>query len=431
MMALIALVPWQAKAETKPNVLVLVANDLRADIVGRQVAGVALTPTLEALSKRSAAFTNTYCPGTTAKERGVCRRAALFSGRSPLHAKAAQPGDLTTMPSYFKSLAYSTAFVGETHENDRAFESQFESTIGIKCDPSGGDNKADQEITDAVIEHTKKSAGAKPWLVWVGFSSVACPPDVPFVAERASPPSTDVIPVNFNDKAPGAYVVDQGRERAVVAVEEVVNRWGAYITRVHDLDQQVDRILKSLRESGQMDRTIIVFVSNNGVEIGCHGLVGNDNVYEETIRVPLFISGKGVRPGVNDSLVSLTDVLPTLIEMTGGDVPLLMDGHSLTPVLSGERSRVRTSMFLSHRDQIRAMRDERWKLIVHRIPGTVELYDLHADPFEMHDLSPSGEHIDRIGSMLVAMQQWQRSMGDFLDLPKVSLAGSASSTGGN
>jgi arylsulfatase A-like enzyme len=335
-----------------------------------------------------------------------------------------------TMPSYFKSASYSTAFVGESHGNDRPFETQFENSTALEQEENGTNAAKDEKIAAAAIDGVKARSDGKPWFMWVGFASVSSPPDVPLKEEGSSGARSELIPSNFAAKAPAPYVLKEGREKAELAIEEAARRWETYSKRVRDLDRQIGRILKSVRDAGQMGNTIVVFASNNGVQLGSHGLVGNDNVYEETARVPLILSGKGFRAGVNESLVSLTDVLPTLIELTGGVVPLCVDGHSLRPLLSGQRERVRSSMFLTHRDQIRAMRDEQWKLIVHRGTGTMELYDLDADPLEMHDLSASAEHSDRISGMMVSMHQWQRAMGDFLELPKAKLAVLTTPSGG-
>ena len=407
----------------KPNVLILLASELRADCLGRvDEDRRSLTPKLDELSRQGLVFQNAYCPGATTKERGVCRRAALFTGRSPLHASAKDPGTLATMPSYFKACGYSTCFIGEPREPDQAVETQFEKSLKFERPENGTLSDAEKLIADAAISQLNGMGKAQPWLLCIAFPSASRSAKGGPGNRTADEAKATLMPANFTARPPTFGGKGEAASSELDA-DEVSRRWIDYIGRLKDLDEQCGRVMAHLKDSGALANTVVLLTSDTGTQLGSHGLLGRENLYDETMRVPLVISGPMARPGLNGSLISLTDVFPTLIELTGGTVPLQVDGRSLAPLLSGERRSIRTSLFLCHRGSLRAVRDERWKLIVHAPSGGLELYDLVSDALEQRNLAGGAEHTERIGTMLLSMRQWQQAMGDFLDLPEAALKG--------
>jgi arylsulfatase A-like enzyme len=171
----------------------------------------------------------------------------------------------------------------------------------------------------------------------------------------------------------------------------------AYYAMIEMVDHQLGALLEHLRLRGQLENTIVVFMSDHGDMLGDHGLVLKGcRFYEALVRVPLIWWRPGrFEQGVrNDALVELTDVAPTLLELAGLPVPQLMQGRSLLPLLSGGRGRhrdfVRCEYFNSSGSEgsTRATMylEGSWKLITYHDASTGELYDLAADPWEHHDL---------------------------------------------
>lgn len=177
-----------------------------------------------------------------------------------------------------------------------------------------------------------------------------------------------------------------GRQRSLMAV-----------------DESVGKIFKSLKETGQLDRTIIVFTSDNGYFYGEHGLsVERRLAYEESIRTPLLIRYPGViRPRtVRNELALNIDLAPTLLQLAGEQAPDTMQGRSLVPLIQSlKRGRApwRDSILVEYySDKVfprvvqmgyQSVRTERWKFIHYlELSGMDELYDLHADPYEMKNL---------------------------------------------
>jgi N-acetylglucosamine-6-sulfatase len=166
------------------------------------------------------------------------------------------------------------------------------------------------------------------------------------------------------------------------------------------IDEGVGEIVKALKETGQLDNTIIVFTSDNGYFYGEHGLsVERRLAYEEAIRLPLLVRcPKLIKSGtVRDEFVLNIDLAPTLLEIAGVSIPTNMQGRSLVPLLKGVQKQWRTSFLIElYSDKVfpritqmgyKAVRNQRWKYIHYlELDGMDELYDLKNDPYELKNL---------------------------------------------
>ena len=178
----------------------------------------------------------------------------------------------------------------------------------------------------------------------------------------------------------------------------------SYYAMIQFLDDEFGRILDYLDETGQRENTIIIFMSDHGEMLCDHGLLLKGcRFYEGLVRVPLMISWKRrIQPQISDELVELIDIVPTLYELLGLEIPRYVQGKSLVGLMSGEpqstphREFVRTEHYAAtnYPDQTHATmyRDRRWKLVTYHQKNLMELYDLENDPWEHHDLSDSPEH---------------------------------------
>lgn len=173
----------------------------------------------------------------------------------------------------------------------------------------------------------------------------------------------------------------------------------AYYAMIKLIDDVLARILETLEETGQRDRTVIIFTSDHGEMLGDHGLIQKGcRFYEGLVRVPLIFSLPGAfEQGLrSDALVGLLDKAPTLLELAGLEISDRMQGRSLLPILRGEASPDH------HRDFVRCefydaldqpdgtfatmYRDRRYKLVMYHGHAHGELYDLETDPGEFENL---------------------------------------------
>jgi arylsulfatase A-like enzyme len=142
---------------------------------------------------------------------------------------------------------------------------------------------------------------------------------------------------------------------------------------------------------GQLDNTYVFFTADHGIAVGRHGLMGKQNLYEHTWRVPFIARGPGIRPGSESSgYIYLLDVLPTLCDLAGVEVPQVVEGISFRPVLEGKAERVRDVLYGVYsggtKPGIRAVKSDGWKLIEYDVlDGAVrqtQLFDLRSNPRE-------------------------------------------------
>jgi arylsulfatase A-like enzyme len=179
----------------------------------------------------------------------------------------------------------------------------------------------------------------------------------------------------------------------------------SYYAMIEQIDHEFGRLLDFLEETGQRETTLVIFMSDHGESLCDHGLLLKGcRFYEGLVRVPLLISWPGqIQPGVvSEALVELIDLVPTIYDILGIDIPYYIQGKSLFPVLTGQasddshRAAVRSEFYgaINFPDQTHATmyRDRRWKLVTYHRKNIYELYDLVNDPWEHHDLSEDGDY---------------------------------------
>lgn len=155
------------------------------------------------------------------------------------------------------------------------------------------------------------------------------------------------------------------------------------------VDDLVERLFRALAETGQLDRTVVLFTSDNGFLLGEHRIPDQKYYpYEESIRVPLFIRGGGFPAGATvDALVSNVDLAPTIVALTGARAGREMDGRPLLPLAldpgeGQDRTLLIEGVGINGKPSFKAVRDRRW-LYAEYPGGGLELYDLENDPFEL------------------------------------------------
>jgi arylsulfatase A-like enzyme len=195
----------------------------------------------------------------------------------------------------------------------------------------------------------------------------------------------------------------------------------AYYAMITHLDAQIGRVLEALEASPYARNTIVVFAADNGLAVGQHGLLGKQNLYDHSVRVPLVIGGPGLPQGRRaDTLCYLLDVHPTLCDLTGVPVPATVEGHSLLPALRNPQARVRDSLFLAYRHFQRGVRTDRWKLIKYNVAGkqTTQLFDLERDPWETANLADDPAQAARVRELTVLLRDWMKRTEDPLDIDR-------------
>ncbi len=187
-------------------------------------------------------------------------------------------------------------------------------------------------------------------------------------------------------------------ERGVSGVWEhrdentIRNEIGRQYACVENIDNQLNRVLKKLEAMGELDNTYIIYTSDHGIAIGRHGLMGKQNLYDHSLRVPFVVKGPGIKAGTRaKGGFYLLDIMPSLCDLAGITIPRTVEGKSFAPVLRGEQDNIRETMYAAYsggksQPGIRSIKKGDWKLIKYDLKeGEVqktELFNLAKNPFE-------------------------------------------------
>lgn len=195
----------------------------------------------------------------------------------------------------------------------------------------------------------------------------------------------------------------------------------AYYAMIEQVDTEVGRMMKVLEQTGQADNTIVIFMSDHGEMLGDHGIyLKGPYFYDCMIRVPLIIRWPGkYKAGLkSDALVEMIDLAPTLLEAAGVPVPSGVQGRSLTPVLTGNATEHRDSIYSEHFDSsflydpppmAACVRNRSHKLSYYHGLAAGELYDLRKDPGEFENLWASA------GAKDVRAEMMEKLMGRMVE----------------
>jgi arylsulfatase A-like enzyme len=448
-----------AAAATKPNILILFADDQRADTIGAHGNPHIKTPVIDSLVRDGTSFRRNYVMGGNSGAVCVPSRAMLMTGKTWFAMNTQTLAGEKLLPELFGEHGYTTFGTGKWHNGQpswlRAFQKGERIMFGGMSDhekvpvrdlgPDGklteqriGEKFSTELFADAAIrflEQHDPAAGAKPFFCYVAFTAPHDPRQPPpgFPANYASRPP---LPQNFLPQIPfdnGAMT--GGRDENLGAwprTEAMIrDQLAEYYAMVEHLDAQIGRILAVLKARGLAENTIIVYAADNGLALGSHGLLGKQNVFEHSMRTPLIIAGPGLPKGKSTAAFTyLFDLFPTLCELAGVPAPAGVFGESLRPLWDGSKSSLRDTVFLPYIQVQRAVRDERWKLIRYPKLGYSQLFDLQTDPDETLSVYDDPARAPEIARLTAAMQRWQTKVGDTLILntgstppPKIDLTG--------
>jgi iduronate 2-sulfatase len=385
-----------AAADPKPNVLYILADDLRCDL--GSYGSVAKTPHLDALALRGVRFERAYC------QQALCNpsRSSFLTGRRPdslhlwhngTHFREKNP-DVLTLPQWFLQQGYTTGNVGKifhnwhtkekgdrrswsadeflhyaNHGDDRPkvkgespknlvlpFERQYgNSPLCERCDVPDEAYFDGQVAREAI--RVLGEVKAKPFFLAVGFWK----PHAPFNAPKKywdlyDPKQLPRFDPARPKNAPEVAFHDSREIRGVppksmtFTPEQVTEIRHGYLANISYLDAQIGLLLAALDKEGLTKNTIIVFHSDHGYHIGEHTLYGKTSNFDFDARVPLIVSAPHMttRGQSATGLVELVDVFPTVCELAGLSIPKGLDGSSFRPILNDPKKSTKTAAFTQH-----------------------------------------------------------------------------------
>jgi arylsulfatase A-like enzyme len=449
-----------AEQRSRPNIVFLLADDMRPDCIRALGHPVIETPNLDALVREGFVFSRAVAAypichvsraeiltGTTAFRNGVGYRGTTIDP------------SLKTWAGTLRAAGYLTWYCGKWHNDGKPTERGYDETRGLFTSggvPKGArrepindhagrpatgyvgwtfktnDGKVelekgvgltpgiDRHIADAAIELVRRKPD-DPFFLHVNFTAPHDPRLLPPGYERKYDPAHIPLPKNFRPQHPFDHGNLNGRDELLLPKpldeDKLRAELAAYYACVSYMDGQIGRIIAALRETGQFDNTVIVFSSDQGLAIGSHGLLGKQNLYEHTFRVPMIFRGPGIPRGRRSTAdCYLRDLFPTVCDLTGTAIPPTVESRSLAPLLNGTAESVHPFVTGYFTDTQRALRRGDWKLIHYPRIGKTQLFDLHSDPDEMSDLAGKSEHAVRINEMIALLQKTQHGFGDACEI---------------
>lgn len=405
-----------------PNILLLVADDQRFDTIGALGNPHIKTPHLDRLAREGFAFRNAYCLGSNSAAVCLPSRNMLMSGRYYFRweGKSYASPEQANLPDTMRALGYETWHEGKLGNTAREIEPRFEHHQYLDDERERNSGEHGKRCVDDAIAFLTSRQTDRPFCMYLAFEGphdprVAAPHYLQLYERERLPLPANYLPQHPFDNGE-LKIRDEALEDWPRTPEAIRRHLHEYYACISSIDGHIGRLLLTLQEQGELEKTLIIFTSDNGLAIGSHGLMGKQNLYDDGMKVPLLFCGPGIPQGQSKALVYLLDIFPTLCELAGTPVPAEVDGKSLAPIIRGQSQAVRDTLFLSYRDVQRAVRDERWKLIVYPKVDVLQLFDLQDDPYEVHDVKDRPEHAERIQRMLTELRRWQSVVGDRLPL---------------
>ncbi len=411
----------------RPNIVFLMTDNHRWDLLGCMGNSVIGTPNIDALAARGARFANSFC--TTS----ICAatRASILTGefrREHGYTFTLPPLSLQRLdrsyPALLKNAGYRTGFVGKlgVEVDGRAPERMFDfyrpriaSSTRNPYYRTASDGKLKHLTTingDDAVEFIRESRPEQPFCLSVSFSAPHPEDDNPrqYVYDKryeslyedaviAPPPVSDH---SYFHRLPGFIQVSMSRQRwfrRFDTPEKYQRMMKGMYRLITGVDVQVGRIVDELNQRGLADNTVLIFTGDNGIMIGEQGLTGIWLMYEGSIRKPLIIADPrldGSRRGTTVEGMALSfDCPATMLDMAGVEVPGEMRGRSLMPLLRSDEVDWRSDFFYEHlyeRETIpksEGVRTERYKYVRYfeRTPVYEQLFDLQEDSHEVANLA--------------------------------------------
>ncbi|MFZ2639935.1 MAG: sulfatase [Verrucomicrobiia bacterium] len=435
--ALLASIGISLAAEKRPNVLFVLCDDLRWDCLGCAGHPCLKTPNIDRLAAEGVRFQNAFCTTSLCSPS----RASILSGvyahrHGVVNNFTEYPTSFVSFPMRLQAAGYDTAYIGKWHmgeDNDaprpgfnwfvthkgqgKYFDTEF-CINGLRRETPKG--YYTHVVTDMALDWLKRSHDGKPWMLMLGHKA---PHSFYFPESKYSNVFTNVE-VKYPDTAfhldgQPAWIKErlytwhgiygplfEWRKKfpddRPEAVKDFAAMTRAYWATILSVDDSVGRLAQFLRDSGQLDNTLVVFMGDNGLLNGEHGMVDKRTMHEPSIRIPLIARyPKSLPPSRVVQQQTLTvDVAPSILELCGTPPLKSIHGRSWVKLVRDGDPAWRKSWFYEYNYEkqfpytpnVRGVRTDGWKYI-HYPHGdgapdrhTAELYNLANDPDERHNL---------------------------------------------
>lgn len=488
------LLPAYAAAQTQtPNIVVIMTDQQRADLCGREGFQLDITPFVDSLAAKNAWFDKAY----TSMPASSPARCSMLTGRYPSATAVRTNHNIadiryqTDMIKLLKNQGYKTALVGKNHaylkkadmdhwseyghwgknnpqtEAEKAAVAFFKQAVGQWIPVSSLPLENQQPVTivsEAIDWIDAQKQTDSPFFLWVSFPEPHNPYQVcepyysMFSPDKIPAPATDRSSLQFKD--PSYSILASLEDKSCPNLKAHLPRLrGNYMGMIRLIDDQIRRLIETLKANGTYDNTIFVILSDHGDYCGEYGLIRKGAGLSDCLtRIPMVWAGYGIDNRHNtpiDAHVSIADIFPTICTAIGADIPIGVQGRSLWPMLTGKPypedefasilvqrgyggEQITADYDLTFEEEgalgkgvakfdelnswtqsgtSRMLRKGDWKLILDS-HGNGELYNVKSDPSEIENLYNSPVHEKHKLELMADMMSWELRLQDPLPTPR-------------
>ena len=450
-----------ARAADRPNVLFILCDDLRPDALGCFGSKHVKTPNIDRLAAEGVLFKNTFCTTSLCSPS----RASILSGvyahtHGVTNNFTEYPAQMASFPQTLHEAGYATAYIGKYHMGEENDEPRpgFDWFVthkgqGKYFDTEWNLNGKKREVvkgyytsvvTDMTLDWLKQQKAEKPWCMFLGHKA----PHSFYTPEPKYEHRFDGVRVPYpasafqlDDKPTwikqrlhtwhGIYgplfewrkKFPDDRPEGVKDFENMVHGyWGTVLS----VDDSVARLRAYLEETNQLANTIIVFMGDNGLLEGEHGMIDKRTAHEASLRIPLVVRFPSLGQGKTiDQQVLTVDMAPSILDLCTAPALPKIHGKSWVKLARAGDPEWRTSWFYHYNYEkqfpytpnVRAIRTDRWKYIhyPHGDGGPdrhmAELYDLKNDPGETKNLISKPELFGQVTALEAELARLMLSTG--------------------
>ena len=446
----------------KPNILFIFSDDQTFMGVNALGNDEVITPSLDKLVEKGVTFTHTYNMGAWNGAVCVASRAMLNTGKMLWRAHRAEKEydklfhDRHFWAQRMEDAGYETYMTGKWHVGfgaDRLFNTTghirpgMPGTVASAYDrPKSADDLEwlpwdtanggfwkggkhwSEVVADDALEFLEKAAQSdKPFFMYIAFNAPHDPRQSPKEFVDMYPLDNIELPPSFMEEYPFKDYIgcsENLRDEKLAPFPRTpysikVHRQEYYAIISH-MDKQAGRILEGLDKSGKADETYVFFTSDHGLAVGHHGLMGKQNMYDHSVRVPLTVAGPGIPANKKrDQQVYLQDVMATALDLAGYDEPAFVEFNSLMPLIKHKNEKsAYPAVYGAYLNLQRSVRNDEYKLIFYPEAKKTLLFNIKNDPGEMNNLADDPGYEEQIKLLAKTLKDLQVELDDTLDLSR-------------
>ncbi|MFI3306212.1 MAG: sulfatase-like hydrolase/transferase [Rikenellaceae bacterium] len=461
----------QGERDGKPNFLFIIADDHCYNALESLNMDGLKTPNLDKLRASGTYFSHAFNQGSWVPAISMASRSMLVTGQNVWNVREYSENSRTVVsqtpakdgekvvktyklnensywPQYMKSAGYDTYFAGKWHntgiveqlfdhyrnvrggmaqQHKDCYRRNFIEGRADKWQPydtsfggywEGGTHWSKVLKDDALYYFDQIEKSDKPFFMYLGFNAPHDPRQSPKEYVDMYPTSEVSVPTNFVPKYEYADQIGCSQKlrderlapfpRTEYSVK--VNRQ-EYFASITYMDKQIGDIVAKLKASGEFDNTYIIYTADHGLAVGDHGMLGKQNMYDASLRVPFFISGPDIPQGKQiDDLIYLQDAMATIMDLAGSKYMDNVAFKSVMPLIRGESGR--DAVYGGYTTFQRMVRNDKYKMIIYPEAEVIRLYDIQKDPLEMNDIANEKGNREILSQLYARFKELQIEMGD-------------------